>query len=307
MTLTSEFRSTADRVRNWGRWGADDERGALNFITPQKLLEAAAQIQTGRVLSLALPLDENGPQDPRHGRFNPIHRMTRYRGDNAHGQSQGDFSSSDDMMILPLQSSTQWDSLAHLWYGDQLYNGFPSDRITAAGAARCAISNAREGVVSRGVLLDVARLKGLDCLPPDYPITPEDLAEAEAVEGVRVGSGDVVLIRTGALGQWQRGGGFAAQPGLEFRCAEWLHEREAAAVCADNVAVEVIMQPRGLPLCAFHMVALRDMGLMLGELWVLDALAEDCAADGRYAFFLSAAPLFVPHGVGSPLNPLAVK
>jgi len=303
-----EVRAAGDALRNWGRWGAEDERGTANLITPEKLMQAGGLIRRGVIFSLALPLDIDGPQDPLRGRFNPIHKMTRYRGDNAQGQAQGQFCSSDDMAIIALQSSTQWDSLAHLWYEDQLYNGFPSDTITAAGASRCAISNWTRGVVSRGVLLDIARLKGLPRLAPGYAVTPEDLDAAEARQGVRVTSGDVVVIRTGVLGDWQQTRqGLADQPGLELRCAHWLHAREAAAVCADNSAVEVINQPRGLPLCAFHMVALRDMGLLLGELFVLEDLAEDCACDGVYEFFFSAAPLNFPRAVGSPINPLAIK
>ncbi|MCC6381097.1 MAG: cyclase family protein, partial [Dehalococcoidia bacterium] len=262
------MRATGEALRHWGRWGPEDQRGCANFITPAKIQAAGGLIRRGEIFSLALPLDVDGPQDPLKGRFNPIHKMTRYRGDNAQGQSQGQFCSSDDMAIIALQSSTQWDSLAHLWYEDRLYNGFPADTITAAGASRCAIGNWTRGIVSRGVLLDIARLKGQPRLDAGYPVTPEDLDAAEARQGVRVTSGDVVLIRTGVLGDWQATrGGLADQPGLELRCAAWLHAREAAAVCADNSAVEVIRQPRGLPLCAFHMVALRDMGLLLGELF----------------------------------------
>lgn len=308
MDIHPEVKATGEALRNWGRWGADDERGTFNFITPEKIVEAGRLMRHGRIFSLALPLDVDGPQNPLGGRFNPIHKMTRYRGDNAHGQVQGQFCSSDDMAIIGLQSSTQWDSLAHLWYDDQLYNGFPADSITAYGASRCAISNWQRGIVSRGVLLDIPRLKGWDRLPPDYPVTPADLDAAEARQGVRVGSGDVLLLRTGVVGDWQATRqGLADQPGLALDCARWLHERQAAAVCADNSAVEVIRQPRGLPLCAFHMVALRDMGLMLGELFVLDELAADCAADGVYEFFFTAAPLAFPRAVGSPINPLAIK
>jgi kynurenine formamidase len=308
MDIHPEVRAAGDALRNWGRWGPDDERGTFNFITPEKLVEAGKLIRRGTVFSMALPLDVDGPQDPRNGRFNPIHKMTRYRGDNAHGKSQGHFCSSDDMAIIGLQSSTQWDSLAHLWYEDRLYNGFPADSITAYGASRCSVSNWVRGVVSRGVLLDIARLKGVDRLPPSYPITPEDLDAAEQAQGVRVGSGDIVLIRTGVMGDWKKTGeGLAEQPGLELACTYWLHGREVAAVCADNSAVEVIKQPRGLPLCSFHMVALRDMGLMLGELFLLEDLADDCANDGVYEFFFTAAPLNFPRAVGSPINPLAIK
>ncbi len=303
-----EVLATGAALRNWGRWGADDECGTTNFITPQKLVEAGRLIRRGAIFSLALSLDRDGPAKPAGGRFNPMHQMMRFCGHDLHAAPDDQFHSSDDMAIIALQGSTQWDSLAHLWYEDVLYNGFPAATVTAAGAQHCAIGNWKRGVVSRGVLLDIARLKGLPRLPPNYPVTPEDLEAAEARQGVKVTSGDIVLVRTGMLGDWaQTRQPLANQPGLHFDCARWLHGREVAAICADNSAVEVIPQPRGLPKCAFHMVALRDMGLMLGELFVLDELAADCEQDGVYEFFFSAPPLNFPRAVGSPINPLAIK
>src|SRR5262249_38540872 len=129
-------------LSNWGRWGPDDERGTINLVTPERTVAACALVRKGVSFSLAIPMDEHGPWDPTSvaGRFNPIHKMTRYRGDNARGEPWPNFSSSDDMIITGLQSSTQFDALAHLWYDDHLYNGFPADEaVTAWGALRCSI------------------------------------------------------------------------------------------------------------------------------------------------------------------------
>lgn len=305
-----EVLALGKELRNWGRWGADDERGTVNFITPSKIVEAGARIRQGRVISLALNIEEPSPLDVASaGRFNPIHKMTRYRGDNAFGTYWGPFRSSDDMIIMGLQSSTQWDSLAHLWYDGQLYNGFSADTVTAGGASRCGMRNWVRGVVGRGVLLDVARHKGVDALDRFYAITPDELDATAKAQNVRIQSGDIVLIRTGAITRWRVDHQAIGRdsPGLLFDCARWLHHHEVAAVCADNVAVEVTTQPRGLPTMAFHMVALRDMGLLLGEMYDLDELAVDCAQDGVYEFFFTAAPLNIPTAVGSPINPLAIK
>lgn len=310
MDPMEEVRRLGAELSNWGRWGPDDEKGAFNLITPEAIVAATRTVRRGAVFSLALPLDDDGPANPEvTGRFNPIHRMTRYRGDNAFGGFYGPHRSCDDMAILGLQSSTQWDALAHVWYDDRLYNGFASDSITAHGASRCAISNWAAGVVARGVLLDVPRAKGLDVLPPDYPITPDDLDAAVAAQAVEIEAGDVILLRTGALGDWlrSRSGPFGSNPGLSLDCARWLKARDVAGVCADNTAVEVSKPEPGRPRMGLHMVGLRDMGLMFGELYVLDALAADCAADGVYAMLFCAPPLNFPRAVGTPVNPLAIK
>ncbi|MBV9996353.1 MAG: cyclase family protein [Caulobacteraceae bacterium] len=300
-----EVRALGRRLSNWGRWGPQDEKGTLNLITPERIQAAAALVRRGEVFSLALPLDEHGPAPT--GRFNPIHRMTRYRGEGPSGERFPHHSSSDDLAILALQSSTQWDALAHVWYDDKLYNGFPADTINAGGAHHCAISNWVRGIVGRGVLADVARRLSPPCLPEAYPITPADLEATLAAQGCDVGAGDILILRTGELGQWRKDRTRLGprQAGLTLECAQWLHDREVAAVCADNTAVEVARQ-EGRALMAFHMVAIRDMGMALGELFVLDALAERCAELGCYEVFFCGAPLNFPRAVGTPLNPLAM-
>ncbi len=172
---------------------------------------------------------------------------------------------------------------------------------------------AAPGILSRGVLLDIARLKGVERLPLDYAITVDDLNAAAAKQGVTMATGDILLVRTGHIQHFTQDQNRVAfmgmQPGLSYTCAEWCHDKSLAAVGADNMAVE-ILHLEGLqsdmPL-AFHMLALRDMGMPLGEMFNLEALAADCAADGRYSFMLSAPPLEVTNGFGSPVNPLALK
>lgn len=304
-----KIHALARKVSNWGRWGTDDERGTVNFITPEVVRRAAACVQRGEVFSLGLTFGAEGPQIGQGGRVNPVHLMSATAG--AIGPDPDGFRYADDFIIMPLQCATQWDSLAHVHYGGQLYNGFPAATITPAGAARNAIDKIGNGIVSRGVLLDLARAVGVERLPPGRVITPDDLEAAERKQGVRAETGDVLLVRTGHLSVFKRDGdrvGYMRQmPGLGIGCVEWLHAREVAAVATDTNAVEVIpFEDPATPL-PVHLLCIRDMGLTLGEMFDLDALATDCANDGIWEFFFSAPPLKVTGGVGSPLNPLAVK
>jgi kynurenine formamidase len=304
-----KVRALAPKVSNWGRWGTDDERGTLNFITAEVVRRAAACVRRGQVFSLGLTFGAEGPQIGQGGRVNPLHLMSAVAG--AIGPDPDGFRYADDVIVMPLQCATQWDSLAHVHYGGFLYNGFPAGSITPAGAGRNAIDKIGTGVVSRGVLLDVARVAGVDRLPPGRVITPADLEAAERAQAVRVETGDVLLIRTGHLNVFKVDGdrvGYMRQmPGLGIACVEWLHARQLAAVASDTNAVEVIpFEDPATPL-PVHLLCIRDMGLTLGEMFDLEDLAVDCARDGVWEFLFSAPPLKVTGGVGSPLNPLAVK
>ena len=304
-----KVRALAAKVSNWGRWGAEDERGTVNFITPEVVRRAAACVKRGQVFSLGLSFGAEGPQIGQGGRVNPLHLMSAVGG--GIGADPDGFRYNDDVVVMPLQCATQWDSLAHVYYGGQLYNGFPADTTTAAGAARNAIDKQAAGILSRGVLLDIARLHGVDRLPPGRAITPADLDAAEKAQGVRVESGDVLLIRTGHITVFTKDGnrvGYMRQmPGLGIDSVEWLYAREAAALATDTNAVEVIpFEDPSTPL-PVHLLCIRDMGLTLGEMFDLETLAADCAQDGVWEFLFTAPPLKVTGGVGSPLNPLAVK
>ena len=309
MADTSPLRDIARRVSNWGRWGADDERGTMNFITPDVIRRAVATVRRGVVFSLALPLDGDGPQFGQGGRVNPVHLMTSLH--NPMSPDPDGPRYADDVIVMPLQCATQWDSLAHVHYGGQLYNGFPISTLTPAGAARDGIDKMVAGVVSRGVLLDVARALGMERLEPGRAITPADLEAAERAQGVRVESGDVLLIRTGHVVAFtvdrDRVAYMRQMPGLGVACVEWLHAREVAAVASDTNMVEVWPPEDPQVLFPLHMLCIRDMGLTLGEMFDLEALAADCAQDGVWTFLFTAPPLPVTGGVGSPINPLAVK
>jgi kynurenine formamidase len=271
----------------------------------------------------------SGPQGAFKFRHNPIHVMTVDGGDvntlaryGAHwptnpgarelGKYFQDniFRFNDDMIIMPLQAATQWDALSHVYYDDQLYNGFPADSVTSLGAFHCGIDKVDgKGIVSRGVLLDLVRHRGAETfLEPGNPITPAELDDVARSQGVTVGRGDIVLIRTGWWARFlETGNGAEPGSGLDWLCASWLHDHDIAAVAADNLMVEDPIPGVDGTFLPMHMLCLRDMGLMLGEYWDLTALAADCAADGVYEFQLVAPPLRVVGAVGSPVNPIAIK
>jgi kynurenine formamidase len=307
--VKDELRALGRRVSNWGRWGAEDERGTVNLITPEKLRQAAACIRRGAIFSLALPLGVDGPQFGQAGRVNPLHLMTATNSPMSADPDGVRYA--DDFIMMPLQCATQWDSLAHVHYGGQLYNGHAVTTVTAAGAERNGIDKQRAGIVSRGVLLDVARAEGVERLAPGQVLTPTDLEAAERRQGVRVATGDVLLVRTGHMLVFTRDGDrvtyMKQMPGLGTACIEWLHAREVAAVATDTNMVEVYPLEDPATMLPLHTIGIRDMGLTLGEMFDLEALAADSANDGVWECFFAAAPLPVTGGVGSPINPLAIK
>jgi len=305
----ADFHDLANRLRNWGRWGDDDERGTTNLITPDRIAAAGALIRRGAVFNLGIPFDENGPQLGR-GRSNPLHLMSE-TGD-PDPRFGGPFRFSDDVIVMPLQCATQWDSLAHVMYDDLLYNGFPASAVTARGTARGSITHQAKGIAGRGVLLDIAALEGVDWLPGGFVIEPEHLDAAVARQGsVAVGAGDILLVRTGFWRMFRETGDRPAfngpEPGLGLRCCQWLHDRNVAVVASDNRAVEVV--PSEIPDFSLpvHLILIRDMGMTLGEIFDLEELAADCQADGVWEFFFAGPPLEVTRAVGSPVNPLAIK
>jgi len=302
-----DFRSIGARLSNWGRWGADDERGTLNLLTPERIAAAAALVRSGKVFDLGIPFDWDGPQDGRV-RPNPVRTM-KETGTTQH--YPGAFRYADDYVFMALQAASQWDAVAHVFYDEQLYNGFPSSSVSVNGAARCSVDRLSPGVVGRGVLLDVPRLRGERWLEAGEAITPDDLDQAVAAQQVDIFAGDILLVRTG----WRRmflehrdAGAFkAGEPGLSVRCADWLHEHEIAAIASDNFAVEVIPSEFEDEVFPLHMILLRDMGMPLGEILDFEELAADCAQDGVYEFQFCAPPIKFARGVGSPINPLALK
>lgn len=307
MAASADIEEVAARVVNWQRWGPDDEAGTVNYITEDKTAAAARLVRHGRVVALGIPLGQDGPQINGGIRFNPLHFMTALHSHDLRPDGSG---FADDVLTLPLQAATQWDALAHVSYNGRMYGGRPASRVTTRGAEVNAISSVSARIATRGVLLDMARHLGLDSLEPGQAIGVADLESAEAAAGVRVGEGDALLVRTGFLERCRkdRWAGFeGASPGLDVETIEWLHDRRVAAVAADTCFVEV--RPSTVPGMRgpFHVLGIVYMGLLVGEIFDLEELGRDCHEDGVHEFLFVAPPLAVSGGVGSPVNPYAVK
>jgi kynurenine formamidase len=316
-TAEQAIAAAAARYRNWGRWGPDDRLGTVNFIDEAKRRQAAGLVRRGVSISLSQSFDTDGPQKGWRRRTNPVHTMTDTGTDAAAGK-QGfphGIGGADDVIAMPLQCSTQWDGLGHIFDHGMAWNGRPAgDVVTSDGDLVTGVEHLASPVVSRGVLLDVGRVVGEDGeLPDGFAITEEHLQATIAAQGStsQVGRGDIVLVRTGRLTRARREGWHdyagGASPGLSFWTAGWLHGTEIAAIATDTWGFEV--RPNEFPNAfqPLHQVAIPNIGLLIGEMWDLDALAEDCAGDGVYEFLLAAGPLKVTGAVGAPLNPLAVR
>ena len=298
-----DIHAAAKRLKNWGRWGKNDEIGTLNFVTPECIVEATRLVKRGKVISLALNYDQHGPQGaktkyPALGRFNPIHLMTR--------------TGTDDIIIMPLQCGTQWDGLGHIMYYDFMWNGYDCRNVTSAGAMKGGIEKTKEKMIGRGVLLDVPRALGKQWLPDGFAVTNEILDHTAKKLGGEVKRGDFLLVRTGHVERkfadknWDGFSGGDA-PGLAFETLDWLHKKEVAAIVTDTWGAEVRPNETEDTNQPWHWIAIPIMGLTVGEIFDLGALAKDCAQDQRYEFLFVAPALPITGGVGSPVNPYAVK
>ena len=307
---------SAEAFRNWGRWGDDDRLGTLNFIGEAERARAATLVRRGASFSLSQPFDTDGPQNGWRRRTNPVHTMTD-TGLEAERGIQGlphGIGGADDVIAMPLQCSTQWDGLGHIFDHGVAWNGRRAgDVVTSEGDQVTGIQHAAGVVVSRGVLLDVARHLAPETgeLPDGYAITTADLEATIAAQGPssHVGRGDIVLVRTGRYARVAREGwqGYAGGPaaGLSFTTAGWLHGTEIAAIATDTWGFEVRPNEFDDAFQPLHQVVIPHLGLTIGEMWDLEELARACAELGRWDFHLSAPPLAITGAVGSPINPVA--
>jgi len=310
-----DIHQAADKLSNWGRWGKDDQIGTLNNVSPEDVVKAAGLIRKGRVFSLGLSLKEPIQSGLFGGRWNPIHTMLATGTDAACGnqdEPRPHIRYADDAINMPCQASTQWDALCHVFLDDKMYNGYDARLVDARGARKLGIEHTRDKMVGRGVLLDVARCKGVDSLDDGYAITNEDLTECARKQGVEIRKGDFLIVRTGhqerclARQDWTGYAGGDA-PGLAFETCYWIREQDLAAICTDTWGCEVRPNETGEAYQPWHWVVIPAIGISMGEIFYLKELAEDCAEDGVYEFFFTAPPLHLPGGAGSPINPQAIK
>ena len=284
----------------WGRWGSEDERGALNYIGNAEVLRAVKLARTGEVISLAQPLS---PETPVPGHRGPMqHFMQRDGGDYAAGGKRpGGFQFAEDTVVMALQFGTHIDALCHAWHDDKLYNGFSSHGTrSTTRAARCGVEKMGP-IVARGVLLNVLGDDG-KALAKGTPVTRERLQRSARHAGVTIERGDVVLIRTGWIETMLADPHYYdGEPGIEVEAARWLADAGVAVIGSDNFAVEHIPFPQGT-VFPVHQLVIRGYGIALLEGLVLAPLATK----GAVEFLFVAAPLPFVGGTGSPLVPVAI-
>jgi kynurenine formamidase len=284
-------------------------------VTPRDIIEAGKLIKRGKIFSLGLSLKEPIQSGLFGGRWNPIHTMLATGTDAAAGNQDEPFPYlryADDAINMPCQASTQWDALCHIFLDDKMYNGYDAKLVDARGAKKLGIEHVRDKMVGRGVLLDMARWKGVPWLEDGYAITNDDLDGCAKAQGVTIKKGDFVITRTGqqerclAQGDWSGYAGGNA-PGYAFETCYWIRKHDIAAICTDTWGCEVRPNETKDANQPWHWVVIPAIGISMGEIFYLKELAEDCAQDKVYEFFFTAPPLHLPGGAGSPINPQAVK
>jgi kynurenine formamidase len=287
-------------LSNWGRWGKNDQSGTINLITPAKRRTAARLVSEGFSVSLSRDADTVKAVD----NSSPWSHIMTATGEHPEA---GQFDLDTYSVSYHGYGTTHMDALCHMFYNGHLFNGFPQSAITEQGAGKLDVTHYKNGIFTRAVLIDIPQLKHLQYLEPDTVIYPEDLEAWEKKVGVRVESGDVVFIRTGRWARRAKKGSWDAaehSAGLYASCAKWLHERDVAMLGSDAASDAMPSRIPGVHQ-PIHQLMLIALGTPLFDNCDLEALSKAASERRRYAFLLTAAPLAMPGGTGSPLNPIA--
>ena len=306
----------ADAPTNWGKWGADDEVGALNYLTADEVMRGVRHIQKGEVFTLQRLIgDPKG--DPVWPGRTPAERTqildeSNWDSDGA-PQFPGGLHYADDKINAFLQGSTQYDALGHLWYDGKIWNGYDA-RTTVGGLSKASVVPiAERGVVGRGILLDIARWRGKNTLDKGETFTHEDLMACAEAQGTKIEKRDILILRTNFLQLFHDQGdafyeGFN-EPGLVYspELVQWFQDMEIPNLATDTIANEVTYDPNNGVALPLHCALMRNLGVTLTEICDLEKLAANCAEDGQYTFFYAAAPLKVSLAAGSPVNPMVIK
>ena len=300
-----EFDQIFAKVCNWGRWGPDDEKGTLNYITPECVRAAAGLVRSGRSVSMAVPINKvAGPDNPRPA----VHYMVQgYDVGSGPSQYCGDFLATE----FHGDCHTHIDALCHIAYKGKLYNGKPVTEVTSRGPLIMDITAYAHGIVGRGVLLDVPRLRAVKWLEPGEAVTPEELEAAERAQGVRLREGDIFVFRTGhhrrrlELGPWNNTYQGEGKAGIHSTVMPWLHERRVAAFFPDGDGETVPGNVEGVA-HPVHALQIAAMGMACSDSLQFEELVQVCEQEQRWEFMVAAAPLRLPRGTGSLFNPIAI-
>ena len=317
----SETPSISDLLKDapstWGKWGPDDEVGALNYLTPAEVMRGIGSVRDGRVFTLQRLIGDPKGDPVWPGRAPAVRTQVldeaSWDEGNDGPQFPGGLHYADDKIDAFLQGSTQYDALGHVWYDGKIWNGYDA-RTTVGGLERASVVPiAERGVVGRGILLDIARWRGKNALEPAETFTHEDLMACAEDQGTTIEKHDIVVIRTNFLQNFfEMGEKFYenfCEPGLVYspELVEWFRDMEIPNLVTDTIANEITYDPNHGVALPLHCALMRNLGVTLTEICDLEELSADCANDGRYTFMYAAAPLKVTAAAGSPVNPLALK
>ncbi|MFZ2240573.1 MAG: cyclase family protein [Gordonia amarae] len=317
MTVPDLTELLADSPTNWGRWGPDDEVGSLNYLTADQVLAGVSLVKKGTVFTLQRLIGDPKGDPVWPGRSPATREMIL---DESHWDEGGDGPAfpgglhyADDKINAFLQGSTQYDALGHVWYDGKLWNGYDAN-TTVGGLDKASVEPiAQRGVVGRGVLLDMARFRGVDCLGPGETYDHNDLEACAAAQGIEIKPRDILIIRTNHLELFFRQGeafyeGFC-EPGLVYseELVKWFQDKEIPNLVTDTIANEVTTDPNNGVALVLHNALMRNLGVAFTEICDLEKLAADCAEDGAYEFLYVAAPLKISNATGSPVNPVVLK
>ena len=303
---------------NWGRWGNDDEIGGLNFLTKEEIARGVASIRNNKPFALSVVIGSPKGDPVWPGRSGAVKLMTQDKGSYTSGKLSalhGGLEYADDYVTMYLQGTTQFDGLGHTWYDDRLYNGFDAGTTVAGLDKASVLPLAERTATGHAVLLDVAKARGKARLGKGEQISLKDLLDCAAKQGTKLQKRDILLIRTGWLSMFYDEGAAKfydppfIEPGLVFsrELVEWFHEMEIPLLGTDTIANEITVDPNNGIVLPLHSALMRNLGVVFNEILWLEDLAKDCAADGRYDFFYTAAPLKVFRGSGAPVNPVVIK
>lgn len=301
-----EFDELFNDVSNWGRWGPSDERGTLNYLTPERVAKAASLVRSGRSVSMSRPINTVAEVDNPNPAFHAMVRsydvgnplaeqfVADYLGCGCHGNAHSHI-----------------DALCHVAYKGKLYNGKPTSAVTSTGASIMDIARYSSGIVGRGVLLDIPRLRGKKWLEPGDGVTGEELEAAEKAQGVKLEEGDIFVFRVGhylrrtELGPWNIEWGGVGRAGLHPTAMRFLHERKVSAFLPDGDGETIPCSVEGVK-NPVHALQIASMGLACGDSLQLEELATACQQEGRWDFLVAVAPLRLPRGTGCLVNPIAI-
>jgi kynurenine formamidase len=307
----------AGSPKNWGRWGPDDQVGGLNFLTSAEILRGARAIRQGKVITCGEVIGSPTGDPIFPGRTQPQRANTQDFGDYQSGKKNplpGGIQYADDQITMFLQGSTQYDALGHVWYDDQLWNGYSASETVGGMKKASILPIAERGVVGRGVLLDMAAYRGKFALEKGDTVNLDDLLGAAKKQGVAIEKHDILCLRIGFLQLLHTQGPeeFYAnfnEPGLIYspELVDWFQKMEIPALCTDTISNEMDFDPETGMQVTLHCALMRNLGVLFNEICNFEALAKDCHEDGQWDFLYVGAPLKVHLGTGAPVNVVAIK